>query len=213
LETRAPLLGAGQDMLEASGWIEEMVSTVLTHSGVLDAPPPSDDTGKPAAPTIDLRVRVVRVIGPSHYQSIASTHGRPTVLRDMRRIPDDPERVSLRTGDRVRIEVSCDHDGYITVLNLGPEGTVNLLYPDSRRQVERVRAQKPLLIADVQMTPPAGKERLYAVWSRTPLAVAQLSDLIRPGPALRDMRRVQDKLEELRPEDWHAVMLELEHTP
>ena len=61
------------------------------------------------------------------------------------------------------------------------------------------------------MTPPAGKERLYAVWSRTPLAVAHICDVVRPGPALRDMRRLQVKLAELRPEDWHAVMLELEH--
>jgi hypothetical protein len=213
LETRVPLPGPGQDMLEASGWIEEMVSTVLTHSGVLDAPPPSDEAGKSAAPPIDLRLRVLRIIGPSQYQAVASTHHRPTVLRDMRRVPDDPERVTLRTGDRVRIEVSCDHDGYITVLNVGPEGTINLLYPDSRQSAQRVRSQRPLLIADVQMTPPAGTERLYAIWNRTPLAVAQLSDLVRPAPALRDMRRVQDKLEELRPEDWHAVMLELEHTP
>jgi hypothetical protein len=28
---------------------------------------------------------------------------------------------------------------------------------------------------------------------------------------LRDMRRVEEALAELRPEDWHAVLLELEH--
>jgi hypothetical protein len=28
---------------------------------------------------------------------------------------------------------------------------------------------------------------------------------------LRDMKRVQDELGELRAEDWHAVLLELEH--
>jgi hypothetical protein len=210
-ETRARMSGSGQDLLETSDWIEELVSTVLTHSGVLDIPPAPSDTDKPSASSIDLRLRVFRVMGPSQYQPVASTHGRPTVLRDMRRVPDDPERVTLRTGDRVRIEVCCDKEGYITVLNVGPEGTVNLLYPDPQRHAALVRPQTPLLIADVKMTPPAGRERLYAVWSRTSLAVGQLCDLIGPGPALRDMRRVQDKLAEMRPEDWHAVMLELEH--
>jgi hypothetical protein len=212
VQTRSPLTGPGQEILEASGWIEEMVSTVLTHSGLFDNPPlPAEAGGPPATRSIDLRVRVLREFGPSRYHPVASTHAQPTVLRDMRRVPDDPERVTLRTGDRVRVEVSCDHDGYVTVLNVGPGGTVNVLYPESHGQLVPMRAGTPLMIADVQMTPPAGKERLYAVWSRAPLAVAQITDLIRPGAVLRDMKRVQDKLAALPPDDWHAVMLELEH--
>ena len=61
------------------------------------------------------------------------------------------------------------------------------------------------------MTPPAGRERVFAVWSRVPLGPAQLSWLVQPGAVLRDVQRVQQTLAELRPEDWHAVMLELDH--
>jgi hypothetical protein len=107
--------------------------------------------------------------------------------------------------------VVCDRDGCVTVLNVGPTGTLNLLYPDDPAQAAPVRAQTPLLIADVRMTPPAGRERLYAVWSRTPPAAAQLASLTSTGMALRDMQKVQETLAEQRPEDWHAVMLELEH--
>jgi hypothetical protein len=212
VQTRGPIAGTDHELLETSDWIEDMVSSVLTHSGLFDNPPvPADAGGPAAAQSIDLRLRVLRVVGPLRYQPVASTHDRPTVLRDMRRVPDNPERVTLRTGDRVRLELSCDHDGYVTVLNVGPGGTVNLLYPESRGQLTPLRARTPLTIADVQMTPPAGKERLYAVWSRAPLAAAQITELIRPGVVLRDMQRVQEKLAELRPDEWHAVMLELEH--
>ncbi len=207
-QTRSAVTGMSQHLLETSDWIEDMVHSVLTHSGVLDSP---QQTGPTGGKTIDLRLRVLRVVGPLNYQPVASTHAQPTVLRDMRRVPDNPDRVSLRTGDRVRVEVLCDHDGYLTVFNVGPTETVNVLYPEPQATVTPLRARTPLLIADVQMTPPAGKERLFVVWSRSPLAGTQITGLIQPEVALRDMRRVQDRLEELRPEDWHAVMLELEH--
>jgi hypothetical protein len=201
-------LAGEENLLEVHGWIEQMIDTVLTCSGAFTAPVQSTAA---QTPTVDLRLRVLREAGPLRFQPVASTHDRPTVVRDMRRTPDDPERISLRTGDRVRIEVVSDRDGCVTVLNVGPTGTLHLLYPDDPAQPTAVRAGTPLLIADVRMTPPAGRERLYAVWSRTPPAAAQLASLTRTGPALRDMEKVHDTLAPLRPEDWHAVMLELEH--
>jgi hypothetical protein len=32
-----------------------------------------------------------------------------------------------------------------------------------------------------------------------------------PYVATRDMKRVQQSVQQLRPEDWHAVVLELDH--
>ena len=73
------------------------------------------------------------------------------------------------------------------------------------------------------MTPPAGRERLFAVWTRQPfsLRLDQLHSLVerkdgdspasRPYVATRDMKRVQQSVQQLRPEDWHAVVLELDH--
>ena len=75
------------------------------------------------------------------------------------------------------------------------------------------------------MTPPAGRERLFAVWTRQPLPLRldQLHSLVerkhgdspasRPYVATRDMKRVQQSVQQLRPEDWHAVVLELDHGP
>ena len=78
-----------------------------------------------------------------------------------------------------------------------------------------------LQVVDVEMTPPAGRERLIAVWTRRPLPLRleQLPSLVeggdlpgsRPYRATRDMRRVQQSLEGLDRNDRHAVVLELDH--
>ena len=69
------------------------------------------------------------------------------------------------------------------------------------------------------LAPPAGRERLVAVWSRAPLPLSpeglrrlagddQVTGAYR---ATRDLERVQESVLDLVPEDWHALVLELDH--
>ena len=195
--------------------------------------PPSGPTTIPEPPKpapIDLRLIVSRQVGPHHFVPVATTHphsppGRLT--RDMKKVPPSPDQVRLHTGDRVRIEVSASRPGFLTVFNVGPTGNLNLLYPDGGPQQASqplpIEPNRPLHIVDVEMTPPAGRERLFAVWTRQPLALRldQLHSLVerkngdsrasRPYVATRDMKRVQQSVQRLRPEDWHALVLELDH--
>src|SRR5205807_2594104 len=120
-----------------------------------------------------------------HFVLVASTHPSPTELRDLQRLPDDPDRVVLHTGDLVRVEVVCDREGYLTVFNVGPRGALHLLWPDDLARVAVQLAGVPLQVARVVLTPPAGQERLYAVWSRVPLSRDRLQGLARPGVSLR----------------------------
>jgi hypothetical protein len=146
----------------------------------------------------------------------------------MRRVPPAPGQARVRTGERVRVEVVADRDGYLTVFNIGPTGQLNLLHPDDSAQLAEPRpivANRPEQVVDVELTPPAGRERLVAVWSRQPLPLRpdQLHSLVegrdgdppasRPYVATRDMKRVVQTLEQLRPENWHVVVLELDHGP
>jgi hypothetical protein len=141
----------------------------------------------------------------------------------MKKVPPPPDQVRLRTGDRVRIEVSADRPGYLTVFNVGPMGTLNLLYPDSAPQhpspPHPIEPNRPLHILDVELTPPTGRERLFAVWSRHPLRLEHLAGLADQGGtstpyrATRDMKRVQDVVHRLRSEDRHVVVVEVEHVP
>lgn len=201
------------ELLEVDSWLQELVTTVLSHSGLAEDPATTVGASGPSNAPPDLRLRVYRLAGPNSHVLVASTHPMPTTLRDLQRVPDDADRVALRTGDRVRLEAVCDRGGHLTVFNVGPAGTFNLLYPDDLGRATAQPAREPLRVANVMLTPPAGRERLYAVWSRAPLSQDDLRDLGSPGVATRDLKRVQDVIDELRPEDWHAVLLMLDHEP
>jgi hypothetical protein len=145
----------------------------------------------------------------------------------MKRVPPPPDQVRLYTGDRVRIEVIVDRPGYVTVFNVGPTGNLNLLYPadpTAAAASSAILAHQPLHVQDVEMTPPTGRERLFTVWSRRPLPLRldQMHSLVeqrvsgpghsRPYVATRDMKRVQQTVQQLEPDEWHAVAIELDHS-
>jgi serine/threonine protein kinase len=180
---------------------------------------------RPHAPAV-LRLNVSRHTTGGRYEPVATTHPQPDrVTRDMKRVPRPPDQVRLRTGERVRVEVVADRAGYLTVFNVGPAGHLNLLYPEtlSADAPAPVEAHRPLNISDIEMTPPVGRERVFAVWSRRLLSLHldQLHSLVepakgespasRPYVATRDMKRVLQSVQQLKPEDWHAVVLELDH--
>jgi serine/threonine protein kinase len=177
-----------------------------------------------AAAPAGLRLVVSRQVDANTCVPIASTptHSEGPALRDMKRVPRAPERVTLHTGERVRIEVRADRPGFVTVFNVGPTGNLNLLYPDGpHAEPARVEAGRAQHVLDVELTPPAGQERLFALWSREPLPLRleELLSLVRQGEvpgagayqATRDMARVNQSLQSLRPEDRCAVVLELDH--
>lgn len=200
LEKAGPVPPRLAGEVRASRALDEMVLAVLAHCGT------AATTG-PVVP--ELRLSLERWDGRA-YVPLACTHPR-AALRDLKREPEAAERVTLRTGDRVRLLVECSRAGHLTVYNVGPSGTLNVLWPDDLKRPKLQEAGASLLVADVEVTPPAGLERVYAVWSERPLDEARLAGLSRPKAATRDMVRVQEAVEQLRPEEWHAVALEMLH--
>ena len=122
----------------------------------------------------------------------------------------------------MRIEVTADRDGYVAVFNVGPTGNLNLLYPEGTRRPDAppdIQAGRALHVLDVQLTPPTGRERLFALWSQAPLplraedlhslAEAPGSPGSRPYRATRDIVRVQQAVQAADPGAWQAVVVEL----
>jgi hypothetical protein len=173
---------------------------------------------------VNLKLMVSREARPGTYEPATTTRPKTVGLtRDMKKVPRQPEQASLRTGDRVRIEVVADKPGYITVFNVGPTGTLNLLYPDDALETEPAlqEASQPLHVLEVEMTPPTGRERLFAIWSRDPRVIPpenlhsvaghETSSSSRPYHSTRDMVRIRQSTQSFKKDDWHAVSLELDH--
>ncbi|MFO0876604.1 MAG: DUF4384 domain-containing protein [Gemmataceae bacterium] len=188
-------------LVEVCGWIEDMMDTLAEQSGVLVNFAPQAAPGAEVRP-VQLNMSVGR-LRRGECIPVAAHKPAPCIVRDIKRVPDDTNRVVLHTGDRVRIEVVSDQAGFIVVFNRGPAGAIHLLYPARIDEVARIHAGVPVQIDNIEMAPPAGRERVYAIWSRAPLA--------RPGHQLRDMKRVEDAVSQLRPDDWHAILIELDH--
>jgi hypothetical protein len=180
-------------------------------------PPP----GAAAGPAVRLIV-ARRGLDGGYTPLAAAQRELPRLTRNLELVPPEPEGVVLRTGDRVLIEVSADHDGYLTVFNVGPTGHLSLLHPATPGAAPPVPAHQPVVIGEVLVRPPAGSERVFAVWSRAPLPLS-LAELTRQAageapvsPAYRATRNlvlVEESVQRLPGEDWRAAVVELDHQP
>jgi hypothetical protein len=76
-------------------------------------------------------------------------------------------------------------------------------------------------IEGITMTPPAGRERVVAIWSAEPVKepLEELNTLTFTGEipgsrqyrATRNMVRLEQSVKQLGPSKWHAVILELDY--
>jgi serine/threonine protein kinase len=177
------------------------------------------DTFRRSASKGCVRLLVSRRQGHQAYAPVtaapATTVSR---VRDVQLVPEEPERMELRTGDRLRIEVEVDRPGYVTVFNVGPTGNLTRLHPPPGSRPAVAEPQRPLRVGETVLTSPAGTERLVAVWSREPLTV-RLEDVLgegsAPGPyrATRDITLLEESVHELPADAWHAAVVELDHRP
>lgn len=78
-------------------------------------------------------------------------------------------------------------------------GNLNLLYPQTIADDNFVEAQRPVRICDIEIVPPQGQERLFAVWSEKALDAKLLSSIAeedvpdqttRAYRATRDIRKI-----------------------
>jgi serine/threonine protein kinase len=174
-----------------------------------------------AAPPVGLWLKVSRKAADGWRPVAATQPPADSLSRDIRRVPPRPAQARVRTGEPLRLEVEADRPGYLAVFNVGPTGNLNLLYPvveygDS----PTVEAGRAVRIDDRVLASPAGKERLLAVWSSSPLPVSarELQSLTegnegsRASRSSRDIVRVRQAVQQTAAE-CRVVVLELEHEP
>ena len=109
---------------------QTQLRTVLNQLSA-DAVASAADAMDPQAPA-RLQMRVSREVARGRYEVVTGAPpGRVPSTRDIKRVPRPPERVPLRTSDRLMLDVIPDLDGYVTVFNIGPTGNLDLLPTES----------------------------------------------------------------------------------
>lgn len=182
--------------------------------------------GNPMCP--GPRITVSRQTGTHSFRTLTISRPEPgNLLRDLTRVPPEPEQATATTGERIRIEVEPHAAGFLTVFNVGPTGNLTVLFPDSPegelRTPGAVTAGVLIRILDVALAPPAGEERIVAVWTRelVPLRSEELryaadgADLPPASSyrATRDIKKIQDLTAESGSADRRVVVLTLRHLP
>jgi serine/threonine protein kinase len=176
---------------------------------------------------VRLALSVLRQVEARNFRPVAASHPAPErLVRDLKRVPPEPASAEVFTGQRVRIEAEADRPGYLTVFNVGPTGNLNVLYPEpegGRIALAGIEAGRPVCLLDIVLTPPAGPERVFALWSVRPLVLDahELQEVAREGQpsvsasyrATRDMKRLQETLRQLGEHEWHVTVLNLNHLP
>jgi hypothetical protein len=135
-------------------------------------------------------------------------------------VPEPAPVALVRTGDLVRLEVTADADGYLTVLNLGSSGELRVVFPSPVARDNRVRADEVHRLT-VKLTPPAGTDRAAIIWTSRPntLTPAQWRDRIATGEvavapreeATRGMDFVLHEAAEQPGGDWTAAVVAVAH--
>jgi hypothetical protein len=164
-----------------------------------------------------VRLVISRREGREYRLLAASTPASSGTLRDVKVVPATPGSIRLETGDIFRIEVEADRAGHVTVFNVGPTGN---LTPLSAENAEIRPGERPH-VADVQLSPPTGRERLFALWTagKLPLRLEEMRSLVEQAGtptagayrATRDLARVQETVSGLPVGAYSSAVIEIEH--
>ncbi|GMR11892.1 MAG: hypothetical protein BMS9Abin29_0077 [Gemmatimonadota bacterium] len=84
------------------------------------------------------------------------------------------ERTTFGIGESVQFYAESDRDGYLTLVDLGTDGTVTVLFPNGADRDNRVRAGQRISFpveSEIQVLPPAGRGMARAFLTPKPLDI------------------------------------------
>ena len=99
----------------------------------------------------------------------------------------DRHDLTYARGDAVRIFVKTNEDAYVTIINVGPSGTVTQLFPNAFQQSNRVAANRALEVPSanggsrINVSGPVGAELIKVFVSNEPIKIIPESQLVGSG--------------------------------
>lgn len=129
------------------------------------------------------RVKVTRVIGLLLDGEIVEGEGEivapALAMREFHATSD--EKLHVRVGDPVYFHFESSKDAYLTLLNVGAEGEITILFPNEYMPFNRVVANKtytlptPEMGFDLHLGGPPGQELVKAFATEFPLDLSTLN--------------------------------------
>lgn len=144
-------------------------SALVSEKGFRSAPPP-EPTGQPQQTS--RRASEPAKTNPGLRVWLTDPNDASNGSRKL-----SPQQV-FRTGDRFKLWLQSNRDGYLYLVNVGTSGQTRLLFPRGNQDNRIQRRTDFSLSSALVFSEPAGTEQLVAVLSPTPIddAPVQLGD-------------------------------------
>lgn len=119
----------------------------------------------------------------------------------------------FKVGDKFYFDVVSSEDGYLTLIDIQPDGTILQLLPNKTGQSNEIKADEafrfPPEDIDLKVSPPAGKDTIKAIVSKKPLNLFNKTDLdseaissVKPGSGLRAGKGLSMTIKKVPAGDW-----------
>jgi hypothetical protein len=136
-----------------------------------------------AALAQDVDLRDLSVVQATAAQVVAPHPGALATV-----ITADRADATYAVGETARLTLTANQDAFVTVLDIGPTGTVAQLFPNRFQTDNRLAAGQPVEIAGpatgahIAISPPTGTELIKVIASNKPLVVVPEAQLQGAGP-------------------------------
>lgn len=119
----------------------------------------------------------------------------------------------LKFGDPFSFAVLSSQDGYLTIIDIQPDGSILQLLPNSSGASNKIVEDEPFVFPprgiELTVSPPGGVDTLRAIVTRKPLQLFPQADLdseaipgVKPGAGLRAGRGLRMRILALQPDEW-----------
>lgn len=168
---------------------------------------------------LDLSLEILAGPAPGQLAALPSQKSPVTQYRDLELVPEEPDAVEVEEGQFLQLSFSSRSGGYLTLLNVGTSGAVQVLFPNKQIRECLIPPGGRRSIT-MRVRPPAGVDEAFGILTRTPNALLpeQWTEMIQQGHAeiaparsYRDLELIADEAEQLPATEWTAVGVKIRH--
>lgn len=127
----------------------------------------------------------------------------------------------FKIGESLKFEVISSEDGYLTLIDIQPDGSVVQLLPNKSGQSNQIKSGDPFRFPSdnflLKVSPPWGRDTIKAIVTKNPLVIFQKSDLnndmfstIKPGQGLQATKGISMAIQNVPAGDWGMDELSFE---